>query len=351
MSLSMHKKWLLTASILFATAYADNALNVPPPTHPSVEEEPLVPPEVIEAEIVDAQKEFDEAKKMFNPWYTGPLLTPSAHVAPYHTLSVQPYIYYINNYAKFNKHGHSHHIPNFEVVQIALAPAQVGITHWMDIAVVAQGLWQHQKGEGYMNWGDTSVSIGFGLVKETPYNPAFKIVFKEVFPTGKYQNFSTHKAAVEGTGAGSYQTTFSANVSKVVWWLTEHPMGLRLSLNYTLPSHVHVNGFNSYGGGPGTHGTVKPGSSIAVDFGYEYSFTQRWVAALDIAYTYNWKTRFSGTTTATVGGPFNDQLSLAPALEYNPTPNLGFLTGLWFSVWGRNSFNFLSEIISVTYTF
>ena len=114
---------------------------------------------------------------------------------------------------------------------------------------------------------------------------------------------------------------------------------------------VHVHGLNSYGGGPGTHGKVRRGHAYSFDFGYEFSFTQRWVLALDVVYNYAQKTRFSGRATAPVGGPFSDQLSLAPAIEYNVNENLGFLGGVWFTVWGRNSLNFLSGIFSFTYTF
>ena len=71
-------------------------------------------------------------KKMFNPWYTGPLLTPSAHVLPAPHVVIQPYFYYINNYAHFDEHGKSHRTPHLEVIQPALAPLQVGITQWME---------------------------------------------------------------------------------------------------------------------------------------------------------------------------------------------------------------------------
>jgi hypothetical protein len=79
---------------------------------------------------------------------------------------------------------------------------------------------------------------------------------------------------------------------------------------------------------------------------------------MDIAYTYSAKTTFTGSpgttalgTPASVGGPFNEQLSLAPALEYNPNGNLGFIAGCWFSVWGKNSLDFVSGVASVTWTF
>lgn len=340
----MRKDWiftgLLTATYLLSTPVFSEEQKQP---------EPLVPPEQIEKELTAAEAEFQEAKKMFNPWYTGPLLTPSAHVLPAPHVVIQPYFFYTDNYAQFDKHGKSHHVSHLEVMKPSLAPLQVGITQWMDSTLSFSGVHNHQKGKDYMDWGDTSVSLGFGLLTETAYRPAIKFVVAESFPTGNYQKFRANRANVSSTGSGSYETTFSLNVSKVVWWLSLHPMNFRTSLNYTVNSNVHVKGFNSYGGGAGTHGSVKGGNTFAFDFGYEYSFTKRWVAAIDIVYNYSSKTTFSGSTVAPVGGPLNDQLSFAPALEYNFNANSGVLAGVWFTAWGRSAPNFVSGIFSFYY--
>ncbi len=313
--------------------------------------EPLVPPQKIEQELASAEKEFQEAKKMFNPWYTGPLLTPSAHVLPVGNYVVQPYVFFTNNFAHYDEHGKSHRVPHLEQIKPSLSPFQYGITQWMDGTITFGGQRNHQQGETYWNWSDTTMSFGFGLLNESAYRPAIKFVVQESFPTGNYQKFHPKKANVASTGSGSFMTTFSLNISKVVWWLTLHPMNFRTSFNYTVNSNVHVKGFNTYGGGLGTHGTVKGGNTFAFDFGYEYSFTQRWVAALDFVYNYSSKNTFSGHTLAPVGGPFNDQISLAPALEFNPNGNCGIIAGVWFTVWGRNSSRFVSEVVSFYYAF
>ena len=314
-------------------------------------------PEEIERELQEAEEEFEEAKEMFNPWYTGPIVTGSAHILPPGRVNLQPYLFVTDNHGKYDEHGHSHSIP--DLIQInPVLNLQFGIIKWMSASVNLQGLYNKQSGRQSGNIGDTSAGLNFGLLAEGPYNPAVRISVNETFPTGKYQRLNPNKSAIEATGAGSYQTTFSFNISKVVWWISTHPMDIRLSLNYTIPSNVHVKSFNSYGGGFGTNGTVHPGQSFTGDLGYEYSFTQRWVAALDVVYFYSLKTTFSGNsgvtaagTKASVGGPFSDQLSLAPAIEYNPNENLGFIAGVWFTVWGRNSTNFISGVFSFSYGF
>lgn len=341
----MRRYWILSCTLLLCTSLfsAEEQQQKAP--------EPLVPPEQIQEQINEAQKEFDEAKKMFNPWYTGPLLTPGASVLPPGYFVVQPYCFFVNNYAHYDKHGKSHRVPHLEQIKPSMSPFQFGITQWMDSTISFGAVHNHLKGQSYMNWSDTSVGVGFGLMKQTPYRPAIKFVISESFPTGNYRKFNPKTAAVESTGSGSYQTTFSLNVAKVVWWLTLHPMNFRTSINYTVNSNVAVKGINTYGGDTKTHGTVKGGNTFAFDIGYEYSFTQRWVAALDIVYNYSSKNTFSGHTTAPVGGPFNDQLSFTPAIEYNPSANGGIIAGVQFTAWGRNSSDFVAGIISFYYMF
>jgi hypothetical protein len=127
-------------------------------------------------------------------------------------------------------------------------------------------------------------------------------------------------------------------------------MNLRLFLGYTVSTVVDVSGFNAYGGGYGTKGRVRPGNKFTADLGYEISLTQRWVFAFDLVYVAQNKTKFHGTTISPVGSGFNDNLSLAPALEYNFNDSLGILWGAQFSVYGRNSSNFITGQFSVEYT-
>lgn len=312
---------------------------------------PAVSHELIENELKSAEEEFKKAKKMFNPWYTGPLLTPPANILSPGYFNIQPYLFLTNNYARFDESGKSHDIPNLRVVNPSLI-FQFGITSWMDGLVSFQGVRSALQKHSSVNWGDTSFGLGFSLLKEGPYNPALLIALTETFPTGKYDHLKAYKHGTDATGAGSYETKFSFNISKVIWWVPLHPMSMRLSLNYTVPSLVSVHGLNAYGGATNTHGKVCPGQGFQGDFGYEYSFSQMWVFALDVVYTYSAKTTFSGHKgSAPTSGPFNDQLSFAPAIEYNPNENFGILGGVWFSAWGRNSFNFLSGVMSLEYTF
>jgi hypothetical protein len=317
----------------------------------------LPPPEMIEEELTEAQQRFDEAKRMFNPWYSGPLITGSAHVLPMGKYNQQPYLYVADLYGSYDRNRDVQSSPD-EVQINALYLAQTGIAPKVDFTLALQGFYNRRQSEGGGGFGDIGTTFGIAILEETPWIPAMKIGIGETFPTGVYNDLNPTKNGIDATGAGSYVTTFTLNMSKVVWWFLLHPMSFRLSFNYKIPTNVTVKNFNAYGGGFNTRGKISPGQSFIGDFAFEYSFTKFWVFALDLSYVYTFDTSFSGTKgtdsnglPASIGSPSGDQLSLAPAIEYNPFANIGILGGAWFTVYGRNSSAFATGIISYYHVF
>ncbi len=317
-------------------------------------------PREIQEELDQAEKRLQHAEELFNPWYAGPLLTGSPSMVPPGEGLIQPYVFVTDNYATFDGNRHSESIPDL----VNLNPLmffQTGVTNWLDTILIVQGDVNWQNGLTGGGFGDTTWQLGFPITRQGLYLPAMKIYLTEVFPTGRYQKLSATKSGLESTGGGSFQTGIGFVIGKIILWDTLHPMSLRLSLNYTVPAPVHVKGFNSYGGGYDTDGTIYPGNTFKASFGSEVSLTQNWVFANDVVYQTSAHTRFSGTTgttlshgrgsAASVGGGSSDSLSLAPAIEYNFTPNLNLLGGVWFTVYGRNTHNFVSGIISLVYAF
>ena len=51
-----------------------------------------------------------------------------------------------------------------------------------------------------------------------------------------------------------------------------------------------------------------------------------------------------------VGIGSNDQLSMAPAIEYNVNESMNFLAGVWFNVYGRNVAKFIGVGFVFSYT-
>jgi len=313
-------------------------------------------PEQIQEELNRAEVQYEKAKSMFNPWYTGPLVTPSATTVPPGVGFLQPYLFGVGTYGTFDANRHSVGLAH-NTYSVKLTPIlQFGLTETMDFELIPTGVvnWSHGSTGG--GFSDLIAIAGWRIQSETLYVPVMKFTIGETFPTGKYKHLSTNGLGLNATGEGSYQTQFGFAIQKVIWWLYPHPLSPRFFIGYSIPTTVHVTGFNAYGGGFGTDGKVRPGNTLTTDLGLELSLTQSWVLALDIAYVAQDATKFTGTlgtnangTPAAVGGGYNDNLSLAPAIEYNWNGNLGIVTGMQFSVYGRNSANFINGQFSVIY--
>lgn len=351
-----YMKWVLLPLLSFSLLFGQDAES-PPPQDQTPPPQERVPPEVIEQQLKSAEAEYNQALNLFNPYYQGPLLTPSATMtAPGHG-NVQGYVFVTDNYASFNEDRKS---VDFKSDLVTLNPqllVTVGITDFMDGNIAIQGVenWQFHKSSG--GFGDLSAGIGFPVLRQTVHLPGIKLAVSETFPTGKYQHLNTNGLGLDAIGGGSFQTQIGLAISKLVLWRTCHPMNLRWFFGLRLPTSVEVEGFNSYGGGFGTDGRVYPGITFSADMGIEISITQRLVFCNDIVYSATQITRFCGDpgvdatgAPASVGKGSSDNLSLAPGFEYSWTPDFGILGGVWFSVYGRNSLNFVSGIVSISYS-
>ncbi len=344
-----HQKRILCAVLTFTALCAsakDSTVTLPqsPP-----------PLSVVEAEVAQAQKDFEIAKKLFNPWYAGPLLTGSAQNIPPGHFNIQPYLFVTTTYAQFGRDRKSRSISNIVTVNPVFV-YQMGWFSWLDFSVILSALYNQQAGQKSAYLGDTQMNWGIPLMVETPYHPALRFSVFVTFPTGRYNHLNPTKNGIDATGAGSYQTTLSVNMSKVFWQIPTHPFRLRFAFNYTIPSTVQVRRFNAYGGGFGTRGRVRPGNFLEVDSSIEWSFTKKWVLAVDFVYTYGNHATFSGYrgvntdgSPARIGAPSSESFSIAPAIEYNPTHSLGILAGGWVALTGRNADRFAAGIITATY--
>ncbi len=260
-----------------------------------------------------------------DPYFGGTLLSTIPENIPPGTWYFEPYLYATRQTGTYTPHWSRSSKPQFTSVQIQWE-IETGITPWLDIAFYPNFYYTHSS----FLIGDTQLALGFQLFSEQKSSPAFRVIFQESFPTGKFDRL---KSPSQATGSGSYQTWISAVLYKTVI-----PCTLNLSVDYIISSNVSPHGLNIYN----TQRSFHPGAQLITNFGIEYSITQHTVLGLDLHH----KHQNSSSQTSSL-----EQFSLAPCIEYNPSPNLTFEAGPWFTIAGRNSSIFTSAIFTAYWQF
>lgn len=287
------------------------------------------------------QKEF--------PWLTGPLLTPSGHVVPKGHWNIEPYLYVNVLTGVYDKHWNTISLPdNFYQYQSS-TPFQYGFAKDWDFQFAAQWSYQHTKGAAQWVLNDVPILFDYQLLMDSDETrwPAIRLALKFNLPVGKYQKLNPSKLGTDIGGSGNVNPTIAVVFSRLFHFSGTHFLSSRLYFGYAPPMRVHVRGLNAYGGGHGTSGAAYPGSSYTTLLGLEYTMAQRWALALDVQYYHQNRVRFAGKTKLPVGRPSQEQLSVAPALEYNWSPYVGIIGGVWFTVAGRNTAEFMNGVIAV----
>lgn len=291
------------------------------------------------------------------PWFTGPILAPAGKNIPKGHWNFEPYAFYTDNFGVYDNHRKIVKVPNTHTVNINPL-IFYGITDLIDVQGSFPLFYNVKNGQRDYSIGDFSVLFGYQAVigQEGTWTPDVRFTLSVNFPTGKYQNLNPGKQGVDGMGAGSYQTSLGLNFQKMVELSNSHYLRSRLTFAYTLTPSTNVQGFNVYGGGIATNGRLDPGDQFQTDFALEYQLTQNWVPVFEVNYTTRAKSKFTGMsgfnpngTLAMVGHGKIDQLSFAPALEYNVSERLGIIGGVWFSALGRNANDFASGVVAVNY--
>lgn len=310
------------------------------------------------------------------PWLTGPLIIPVPAVIPYGDFEIQSYLYFTTNTGTYNSNWDSVSAPHNFFSFNPQFQCFFGLTPWCDIVFIPQFAYNTIDGQHSTHFGDLPIGLDFQLLdpSATPYFPGIKFTIKETFPTGNFQRLNPHKLMADQTGAGTFASTFNVVLYKVYHICDRHWLSTTYSAAYTINSPVNVHGFNTYGGGFGTKGKVMPGNSFQGIVSFEYTLTQNWVLALDNIYTHTDATQFCGNPgsnapdsgvgvpssgtgvsvsvpVATIGTPSSEQVSFAPAIEYNFSSHFGIIAGCWFTAWGRNSTEFRSAVINFDYTY
>jgi hypothetical protein len=293
------------------------------------------------------------------PWFTGPLLAPSGNVVPAGQYNIEPYLYATANTANYNNNWDIKEAPtswNF----ISQNPIQIGVLSWLDVGFTPQFSYNYDHHAAHWALNDMVTQADIQLyLNPTPLEnliPSVRMTIRETVPLGKYRNLNPKKKGTDQGGGGAWVSGMGFVFSKLIHIHKAQFLNSRFSLGFSYPAPVHVKGFNSYGGGFGTNGTVYPPLQAEFDLGMEYSVAQGVAFAIDVVGSWTSKSRFTGHAGAdALGHPAINtqktafQFSLAPAFEYNWNANLGIIAGYWFTIAGRNSTKFSSGVVAINY--
>lgn len=265
----------------------------------------------------------------------------------------QPYISVTKFNGIYNDHWKSEHRPTLWQVNQFNAII-IGLTDFMDMQLFPDWFYNFSQGASSAVFGDFTVTLDFQLLRDAADArfPSILLQIGETFPTGKYQKLNPNKYGTDIGGAGTYGTSAGVTFSKIFHFNSRF-LSTRVNSTVFVNAPVDVKGLNFYGGGKGTDGTVRPGCISTTFLSFEYTLTQNWNLASDFVFNHVFKDHFSGFTgcnsdgtKATVGRPESSQVSMAPAIEYAFSPNIGLLGGVWLTLGGQNAPRFTSGSIS-----
>lgn len=275
------------------------------------------------------------------PWFTGPLLAPSAKVVPPGHLKLQLYLNTFVKTGEYNTHWDAKKIENFYSEQF-WSEIKFGLFEGVDFQVAPRIMMQWRGNQSSFQFGDIPLTLSVQILQEKTLDdgPSLKVFVLFNLPIGKYQRLNPEKKETDLAGSGGLFPGLGLSLSKLWYLYGHHFFEIRATANYNfgLPQRVHR--INYYGDGTGK---VFPGDFFVFDTALEYSFSQRWAAACDFRYEHSLPTKSALETLRKKAG---DVISLAPAIEYNFSKKMGLIAGVWFSIAGKNKPQFTNGMLS-----
>lgn len=261
---------------------------------------------------------------------------------------IEPYVYNVIQYGNFDHNGtltgagHSNGLGSLTYIIYGLANRfSIGA-----VPVFAYNTFSNAPSSSGVLFGDFSVQAQYGLTqyhvgKSTPAT-AFNV--EETFPTGEYDRLGERTG--DGVGSGAYATTVSLYSQTYFWMRNGRILRFRLNLSQAFSGTANVDGVSVYGTDDKFHGYAKPGDTFTLDVAQEYSITKSWVFAIDEVYHHSGNTQVVGP-----GGVVNSGDShvyyLAPAMEYNWTPNVGMIAGVRLVPAGVNTSATVTPVMAI----
>ncbi|HEV8052011.1 MAG TPA: hypothetical protein VGP47_05915 [Parachlamydiaceae bacterium] len=286
------------------------------------------------------------------PWFTGPLLTPSARAIPPGHVNLEPYLFYNVITGRYGENWHATTLPTFNQITVQMQ-VKIGIIDRLDFSIAPQSSIAFSQGKTASSFGDLPIGFGYLLYRGEPddWVDYLKLMVFEIIPIGKYHQLDPDLLGTDAFGQGSYITNIGLTVSKLFKVGCNHFLGCRCNITTSIAAPAKLRGFNIFGGNENTRGKIYPGTSWFFVAGAEFSVTQKFSLACDFLAQFSPKKHFKGFTEIPISPGETIQYSFAPAIEYNWNSSMGVIVGAWITVAGKNSSRFINGVAAFNYYF
>lgn len=290
--------------------------------------------------------------------WTGPLVT-GAPPLPAGALNVEPYLVQTQVTGAYDRDGRRRGVDGVPEEWLVAVPITYGVTDKLTIGITPRGTYARDTARD-RSWeiSDTSLSAQYSLFRaDTPDRSTLAVGVRQNMPTGRHDQLDRYRLA-DATGSGAAFTTLG--LYGQTFFLPERNLRTRFNVFYRIGgAGVNVDGRSGYGTAGDFHGRVHLGEAWQVNLGAEYSFSPRWVLAADLVYEREQGARLHSVTEG-FGGAVTRQderrdgswrLSVAPAVEYHWTKNVGLIAGALVSLDGRNTAEIFSPQVALNMGF
>jgi len=275
--------------------------------------------------------------------FTGPLAT-GAPPLPKGLVNVEPYLIDTQVRGVYDEHGNRHHVDGVPDDWTLLVPVSFGLTDRLGVGATFSAT-DASTVSGGRKWdlGDTGVSASYLVARSDWKNSALTATIKQNIPSGQADGLHRHRLA-QATGSGA--ATTQLQLSGQAYFLADRNLRGRFSVGWRIPgTHASIDGDSAYGTPEDFHGRAELHAASQASVSLEYSFNPEWVLAADLIYEQDRGTHVRGVATSSDGVrsaydqalPMSWRMSVAPAVEYNFTDDVGLIAGAQVSLDGRNS--------------
>ena len=311
-----------------------------------------------------ARAETTAAQAQDEAWWTGPLLAPNSAALPEGKFLVESYAYDSTVTTRYDASGFRMRVPTSEYLG-SLTEIFYGLTDKLTIGLFGRFAYQRLTPGPHNSTlaaGDCSLQAQYQLHEWSQGGtiPTISLVLAETLPTARYDQLGVRSS--DGIGTGAHVTSVAIYSQRVFRMPSNRLLRARLNVSYSFSDMVPTRGVSVYGTGEGFRGQVRPGASQEIDGAAEYSVSRHWVVAVDVDYVRSSGTLIRGSysrdsTNNNIPASIetrlaaNRLLSIAPAVEYNFTSDLGIIVGAVLPLSGRNTSASIIPMVAINMFF